>query len=88
MLLMGVVAVFVFIIIVIIIIIIIIIIVVVIIIIINIIIINIYTLFFVGSKSIMKANKSQVTKKKIQIFYVKSYSYSISRGVLRTPSNF
>ena len=86
MLLMGVVAVFVFIIIVIIIIIIII--VVVIIIIINIIIINIYTLFFVGSKSIMKANKSQVTKKKIQIFYVKSYSYSISRGVLRTPSNF
>ena len=83
MLLMGVVAVFVFIIIVIIIIII-----VVIIIIINIIIINIYTLFFVGSKSIMKANKSQVTKKKIQIFYVKSYSYSISRGVLRTPSNF
>ena len=88
MLLMGVVAVFVFIIIVIIIIIIIIIIIVVIIIIINIIIINIYTLFFVGSKSIMKANKSQVTKKKIQIFYVKSYSYSISRGVLRTPSNF
>ena len=83
MLLMGVVAVFVFIIIVIIIIII-----VVIIIIINIIIINIYTLFFVGSKSIMKANKSQVTKKKIQIFYVKSYSYSICRGVLRTLSNF
>ena len=86
---MGVVAVFVFIIIVIIIIIIIIIIiVVVIIIIINIIIINIYTLFFVCSKSIMKANKSQVTKKKIQIFYVKSYSYSICRGVLRTLSNF